>query len=212
MPNYTQKDQCFREIGFKPDSRRTYLVFFKPYEILSQFTQEPGSQKRTLAEFGFPKEVYPVGRLDYDSEGLLLLSDDGRLNSALLSPENGHWRTYLAQVENIPEPAALRLLASGITIEGRKTRPAEAELLDYEPELPEREKPIRYRKNIPTSWLTLKLQEGRNRQVRKMTAAVGHPTLRLLRIKIGELDLFTCGIKPGQWRQLSIQELLKAFA
>lgn len=212
MSNYTQKVPISGKAGFKPDPGRFYLAFFKPYEVLCQFTKEPGSNKHTLAEFNFPKDVYPVGRLDYDSEGLLLLSNDGRLNSTLLNPENSHWRTYLAQIENIPEPPALNLLRNGVMIEGRKTLPAEARLLESEPSLPERARPIRFRKNIPTAWLELRLVEGRNRQVRKMTAAVGHPTLRLLRTRIGEFDLLRTELEPGHWQHLSSQDLLEIFA
>lgn len=188
-----------------------YIVFFKPFEVLCQFTKEPGSEKRTLAEFGFPEHVYSVGRLDYDSEGLLLLSDDGRVNTRLLDPKNAHGRTYLAQVENIPEPKALKQLATGVIIDGRKTLPAKARLLECEPELPPRSKPIRFRKNIPTAWIELTLHEGKNRQVRRMTAAVGHPTLRLVRVAIGALHLADLHLEPGDWKEIEQQELKLCF-
>ncbi|MBX9686738.1 MAG: pseudouridine synthase [Candidatus Obscuribacterales bacterium] len=196
---------------FSPKAGLNYIAFFKPYGVLTQFSPEAGSNKRTLAEFGFPKRVYPLGRLDFDSEGLLLLSDDRRLNNLLLDPEHGHNRCYLAQVERIPEDEALEKLASGVMIEGRKSRPAQVRLLKEEPFLPEREVPIRFRKNVPTAWLELTLCEGKNRQVRKMTAAIGHPTLRLLRIAIGRLQLFDLNLHPGEWQKLSPEELDLCF-
>src|SRR6185295_9626130 len=179
---------------------------------MSQFSKEEGSEKRTLAEFGLPKNVYPIGRLDYDSEGLLLLSDDGRINTLLLEPKRAYSRTYLVQVERIPDAEALEKLASGVIIEGRKTLPATVSLLEQEPNLPEREVPIRFRKNVPTAWLQLTLIEGRNRQVRKMTAAVGYPTLRLLRISIGKLSLDKLGLAPGEWKLLNGSELQDCFS
>jgi 23S rRNA pseudouridine2457 synthase len=184
-----------------------YIAFNKPFQVLSQFTQPENSDKRTLSEFGFPKEVYPVGRLDYDSEGLLLLSDDGRFIKELLDPNEAHPRIYLVQVENIPDKNALSQLQRGIVIDGRKTRPAGAELLQEEPDLPPRPVPIRVRKNIPTSWIELTLTEGRNRQVRKMTAAVGSPTLRLIRWAISDLNLDDLGIAPGEWVYLEDEQL-----
>ncbi|MBK9143532.1 MAG: pseudouridine synthase [Candidatus Melainabacteria bacterium] len=193
---------------FEPAEDRLYLAFFKPYMVHSQFTREL-PEHRTLADFGFPKDVYPVGRLDADSEGLLILTDDKRLNDALLNPRRGHHRTYLAQVENIPESDALEKLGRGVSIKGQTTLPARARLLDSEPDLPPREVPIRFRKAIPTVWLELILTEGKNRQVRRMTAAVGHPTLRLLRVAIGDLALDTLGIEPGQWRRLTAPEVLR---
>lgn len=196
---------------FRPKPGRRYLAFNKPYAILSQFTPEPGSKARTLAGFGFPPEVYPVGRLDNDSEGLLLLSDDGALNHALLDPVRGHQRTYYAQVERMPTEEALEQLRTGVMIQGRRTLPAAARLLEHEPDLPERSMPIRHRQSVPTAWIGLTLTEGRNRQVRRMTAAVGHPTLRLVRVAIGRLDLFTLGIAPGEWRDLSHDELRLAL-
>lgn len=192
---------------FLPLARKKYIAFCKPYFVLTQFTKEPGSSKTTLQEFGFPADVYPLGRLDYDSEGLLLLSDDGRLNQLLLNPKSGHWRSYLAQVEGIPDRHAVQRLNEGVLIEGRLSLPACVRLLEKEPDLFERPVPIRYRKSIPTAWLELKLREGKNRQVRRMTAAVGHPTLRLVRVAIGALSLFDLALKPGQWRELSPDEL-----
>lgn len=197
--------------AFIPRPGCKYIAFFKPFEVLTQFTKEPNSDKRTFAEFDFPKNVYPIGRLDYDSEGLILLSDDSRLNSALLDPKHAHHRIYLAQVERIPAAEEVRRLETGVLIEGRKTLPAKAELLLAEPALPERSKPIRFRKNIPTAWLKLTLTEGKNRQVRKMTAAIGHPTLRLVRIQIGHLSIFNLQLEPGEWRLLSPEEVRKCF-
>ena len=176
------------------------LAFHKPYGILSQFTPD-GSPHRTLAEFGFPKDVYPLGRLDADSEGLLLLSDESGLSTQLLDPKEGHVRTYWAQVERIPSADALQQLSRGVTLEGRPTLPCRAWLLDPQPSLPPRDPPIRYRKTVPDCWIGLELTEGKNRQVRKMTASVGHPTLRLIRVKIGDLELGT--LAPGSWKQLS---------
>lgn len=175
------------------------IAFNKPYGVLSQFTPD-GSPNRTLTEFGFPKGVYPIGRLDADSEGLLLLSDEPALNRKLLHPRNAHEREYWAQVERIPTSEALRQLAKGVVLQGRKSLPCRAWILDPQPELPPREPPIRFRKTVPTSWVGLELIEGKNRQVRRMTAAIGHPTLRLLRVRVGELELT---LEPGKWRILS---------
>src|SRR6266571_539290 len=164
------------------------LAFHKPYGVLSQFTAD-GSSNRTLAEFGFPKNVYPIGRLDADSEGLLLLSDEARLNQMLLHPTRAHGREYWAQVERIPSEEALQKLKSGITIQKRQTLPCRAWMLDPQPELPPRDPPIRFRKSVPTCWIGLELVEGKNRQVRHMTAAMGHPTLRLIRVRVGRFQL-----------------------
>ncbi len=198
-------------IKFFPQKDKAYLAFFKPFDVLCQFTPEPGSDKGTLAQFGFPREVYPIGRLDADSEGLLLLSDDARLNSRLLDPQNGHSRTYLAQVENVPTQSAIEKLESGVDIKGHWTLPAKVSVIEDEPQLPERDKPIRVRKNIPTAWLKVTITEGKNRQVRRMTAAVGHPTLRLVRVAIGALNVNSLDLQPGQWRQLTDEELALAF-
>jgi len=177
------------------------LAFHKPYGVLSQFTPEPGSQWRTLADFDFPKKVYPLGRLDADSEGLLLLSDEPGLNSLLLDPQNAHPRTYWAQVENIPDEAGLQKLRDGVFIAGKKTLPCRANLLLPAPPIPPRTPPIRVRATIPDAWIELVLHEGRNRQVRKMTAAVGHPTLRLIRSAIGAYKLQA--LAEGQWKEVA---------
>lgn len=182
------------------------LALHKPYGVLSQFTPEPGSRWRTLADFGLPKDVYALGRLDADSEGLLLLSDEPGLNSRLLDPAHGHRREYWVQVERLPTDAALAELARGVTIGGHRTQPCRVRRLDPAPALPPRDPPIRERKNVPDCWLALELTEGKNRQVRRMTAAVGHPTLRLVRARIGALTLASLGLAPGQWRELTCAE------
>ena len=179
------------------------IAFHKPYGVLSQFTPD-GSPNRTLAEFHFPARVYPIGRLDADSEGLLLLSDEAHWNARLLQPRHAHEREYWAQVENLPTPEALSQLARGVLIQGRKTLPGRAWLLEPQPAIPPRVPPIRQRKSIPDRWIALELVEGKNRQVRRMTAAVGLPTLRLLRVRIGSYLLGD--LPPGQWRVLTPEE------
>ena len=179
------------------------LAFHKPYGVLSQFTPD-GSPNRTLAEFGFPKNVYPLGRLDADSEGLLLLSDEPGLNTRLLDPQNAHPRRYWAQVEGLPTSAALEKLTHGVSIGEHQTLPCRAWLLDPQPQLPPRDPPIRARKTVPDCWIAIELTEGKNRQVRKMTAAIGHPTLRLLRIRIGDFELGD--LRPANWRELTPSE------
>ncbi|HEX5400321.1 MAG TPA: pseudouridine synthase, partial [Verrucomicrobiae bacterium] len=187
--------------------------------VLSQFTSD-GSPNRTLAEFGFPKNVYPIGRLDADSEGLLLLSDEAKLNEKLLHPRHAHEREYWAQVERIPTLESLRKLEKGVVVQGRQTLPCRAWILEPQPvvaatpssqsapgdeasppRIPIRHPPIRFRKSVPDCWIGLELIEGKNRQVRRMTAAVGHPTLRLIRVRIGNFWLED--LPPGQWRVLS---------
>jgi len=175
------------------------IAFNKPYGVISQFTSD-GSANRTLAAFDFPKNVYSIGRLDADSEGLLLLSDEPELNERLLHPRHAHAREYWAQVERIPTAESLRKLESGTLIEGRKTLQCRAWLLEPQQELPPRDPPIRFRKTVPTCWIGLELIEGKNRQVRKMTASIGHPTLRLVRVRIGQLRL--ADIPIGNWREL----------
>jgi 23S rRNA pseudouridine2457 synthase len=192
-----------------PD-RLSYFLFHKPYGVICQFSG--GDGKATLAAFGpFPRDVYSAGRLDTDSEGLLLLTNDGALQHFLLEPKFRHARTYLVQIERVPGEDALAKLRTGVVIEGKRTLPAEAELLDAEPAIGPRPVPIRFRKNVPTAWLRLTLREGRNRQVRKMTAAVGYPALRLIRTHIGPLSID--GLAPGESRALTQAEIgeLKAF-
>ncbi len=181
------------------------LVFNKPYGVLSQFTQEvPGQQ--TLGQFSFPPRVYPVGRLDADSEGLLLLSDEPGFNNRLLDPKNAHWRKYWAQVEGIATQAHTDRLQSGLEIQGKRTRPARARVIT--PNVPPRIPPIRERKSIPTSWIELELREGRNRQVRKMTAAVGLPTLRLIRVAISNF-VIPSDLAPGSWTEVTPSDYVR---
>jgi len=179
------------------------IAFHKPFGVLSRFTAD-GSPNRTLAEFGLPAGVYPIGRLDADSEGLLLLTDEPDLNARLLQPSRSHPRLYWAQVEGLPSEDALKKLSRGVLLRGRMTLPCRAWLLDPPPELPPRVPPIRFRKTVPDRWIALELVEGKNRQVRRMTAAAGHPTLRLFRAQIGGLQVL--GLAPGQWRLLNPKE------
>ncbi|HEX4349141.1 MAG TPA: pseudouridine synthase [Verrucomicrobiae bacterium] len=207
------------------------IAFHKPFGVLSQFTSD-GSPNRALSEFSFPKNVYPIGRLDADSEGLLLLSDEVHWNEKLLHPRHAHEREYWAQVEKVPNRGALEQLQRGVMIQGKKTLPCCAWLLEPQPvpmaasresaadcQLDElaalcrdaatmkifpRTPPIRFRKTVPDCWIGLELIEGKNRQVRRMTAAIGHPTLRLLRVRIG--NFWLGGSPPGQWRILSTEE------
>jgi 23S rRNA pseudouridine2457 synthase len=184
------------------------IAFHKPYGVLSQFTPD-GSPNRTLAEFGFPRDTYPLGRLDANSEGLLLLSDEPYLNKRLLAPEHAHSRTYWAQVERVPTPESLAVLEAGVLIGDYKTLPCRAWMLNPQPLMPPRNPPIRVRKNVPDCWIALSLIEGKNHQVRKMTASIGHATLRLIRVRIGEFDLG--GLQPGNWRELSSGERARVF-
>lgn len=187
------------------------LALHKPYGVLSQFTPEPGSRWRTLADFDLPRNVYALGRLDADSEGLLLLSDESSLNTQLLDPKHAHRREYWAQVERVPSRDALaRLERGGLDLGDYRTLPCRARLLSPAPAVPPRNPPIRFRKNVPDAWLALELIEGKNRQVRRMTAAVGHPTLRLIRVGTGDFMLGT--LPPGQWRELTASERQQVFA
>ena len=180
------------------------IAFHKPYGVLTQFTPEARSAWRTLAEFGLPKGVYPLGRLDADSEGLLLLSDETALNARLLHPEQAHRRRYWVQVERVPTADTLRELERGVVVQGRRTLPCRAVLLEPPPAVPPREPPIRTRLHVPDCWIELELVEGKNRQVRRMTAAVGHPTLRLIRTRIGGFKLGD--LPAGEWRELGASE------
>jgi 23S rRNA pseudouridine2457 synthase len=179
------------------------IAFNKPFGVLSQFTSD-GSKNRALSEFGFPKNVYPIGRLDADSEGLLLLSDEPEWNAKLLQPRHAHEREYWAQVERVPSPEQLKKLEKGLFIQGRKTLPCRAWVLDPQPTIPPRDPPIRFRKSVPDCWIALELIEGKNHQVRKMTAAIGHPTLRLLRVRIG--NFWLGDLEPGKWKVLTDAE------
>lgn len=183
-----------------------YILFYKPYCVLSQFTDNSGENKRrTLKDYISVESVYPVGRLDWDSEGLLLLTNHGQLQHRLSHPRFQHPRTYWVQVERIPNLDALRQLRAGVIIDHQRTRQALVQILNTEPQLHPRDPPIRFRKNVPTAWLEMTLTEGRNRQVRRMTAAVGFPTLRLVRVAIAHLSLEK--LQPGQWRDLTPEEL-----
>lgn len=193
-----------------PDSLNSVLLaFHKPYGVLSQFTAD-GSPNRTLSEFGLPPEVYPLGRLDADSEGLLLLTDEAGLNTQLLSPAHRHRRVYWAQVERIPSHDRLSRLSKGIRIQDHDTLPVIVALLNPQPVMPPRDPPIRSRKSVPDCWISLELVEGKNRQVRRMTAAIGHPTLRLIRVRIGDLPLGD--LPAGSWRPLTQAERAAVFA
>lgn len=189
-----------------------YIAFYKPFQVLSQFSKE--GDKETLADYftGLPKDIYPVGRLDYDSEGLLILTNDKALTHELLSPEKGHKRTYWVQVDGDITKEALQKLERGVTIsingKQHKTKRAIVEKFDGAPDVPDRNPPIRYRKEIPTSWIALTLTEGKNRQVRKMTAAVGFPTLRLIRYSIGNLVLEGIGVGKYEVYEQSVKRLL----
>lgn len=183
-----------------------YIIFHKPYGVLSQFTQE-SPKHITLKEYIDVPDVYAVGRLDWDSEGLLLLTNDGQLQHRLAHPRFSHQRTYWAQVERIPDLDAINKLQSGVEIQDYRTRPAQVRLLLEEPSVVQRIPPIRFRKSIPTAWLEMTLTEGKNRQVRRMTAAVGFPTLRLIRISIGNIQLDD--LSPGQWRELTSLEVTR---
>ena len=188
------------------------LLLNKPFGVLSQFTPEEGSRCRCLSDFVDVPQVYAAGRLDADSEGLLILTSNGRLQQRLTDPRFGHWRSYWAQVEGTPNTDQLRQLCDGVVVQGHRTLPAKARWLQGQdqPQLPARTPPIRYRAAIPTSWLQLSLTEGRNRQVRRMTAAVGLPTLRLVRCCIDLMDigppLDLTGLQPGSWRAVTSAE------
>jgi 23S rRNA pseudouridine2457 synthase len=179
------------------------LMFHKPYGVLTQFTDQAG--RRTLKEFITVPSVYPVGRLDHDSEGLLLLTDDGSLQHRLSDPKFEHPKTYWVQVERVPSAESMARLAAGVEIQSYRTRPAVVRLIDGEPDgLAPRDPPVRFRKTVPTGWLEVTIAEGKNRQVRHMTAAIGHPTLRLIRVALGPLQLGA--LKVGEWRELAAGE------
>jgi 23S rRNA pseudouridine2457 synthase len=187
-----------REPKRRPGAARL-ILFNKPFQVLCQFTGEEG--KSTLADYITVPDVYAAGRLDYDSEGLLLLTNDGRLQSRISDPRHKLPKTYLVQVEGIPDDKALAQLRKGLLLKDGMTKPAQVEMIG-EPEVWQRTPPIRFRKEIPDSWLRLTITEGRNRQVRRMTAAVGHPTLRLIRVRIGQWEIGD--LKPGEWKEVPI--------
>ena len=181
------------------------ILFNKPYDVLPCFTDSQGRQ--TLADYIDIPGVYAAGRLDRDSEGLMLLTSDGTLAHRVTDPMHKLPKVYWAQVELVPSEEVLRQLRLGITLSGTRTRPAEIRLLEKAPLLPDRPVPIRFRRNVPTAWLEITLHEGMNRQVRRMTAAVGHPTLRLVRVAIGPMVLGD--LRPGQWRDLTPEEVTR---
>jgi 23S rRNA pseudouridine2457 synthase len=187
-----------------------YILLNKPYLVVCQFSKSE-EHDRTLADCVPIPGIYPAGRLDHDSEGLVLLTDDGGLQHRLTDPEFGHPKTYWAQLEGVPTLDAIRRIEAGVLLKGFKTRyrtrPAKARILDPQPNLWPRNPPIRYRANIPTTWIEIVLEEGRNRQVRRMTANVGFPTLRLVRTAIGDLSVE--GLGPGEFRELTATELAK---
>jgi 23S rRNA pseudouridine2457 synthase len=190
-------------VALKLKSGSRALALNKPYGILPCFTDAQG--RPTLADFVTVPEVYAAGRLDLDSEGLMVLTSDGELAHHITDPEHKLPKVYLAQVERSPTDEALERLRQGVLLNGKRTRPAEVELVPEPPSLPDRPVPIRFRKSVPTAWLRITLREGLNRQVRRMTAAVGHPTLRLIRIAIGPIGLGD--LQPGQWREVTAQEV-----
>lgn len=185
-------------------SQPVYIAFYKPYGILSQFTSD--NLEETLSVFNLPKDVYPCGRLDKDSEGLLILSNDGAFIDQLLNPKFEKEKIYWVQVENIPSLESLTILArGGIPIQDYKTKPASVKILDPQPLIPDRTPPIRTRLTIPTCWLEIKISEGKNRQVRRMTASINHPTLRLLRMQVGKYKLGE--LRPGEWLEVKKSDI-----
>jgi 23S rRNA pseudouridine2457 synthase len=183
------------------------IAFNKPYGVLPCFTDEGG--RPTLADFIDLPGVYAAGRLDQDSEGLMILTSDGSLAHRTTDPQHKLPKVYLAQVERVPDDEAILRLRRGVELSGRLTRRAEARVLPAEPSVPQRPVPIRFRKNVPTAWIEITLHEGMNRQVRRMTAAVGHPTLRLIRIAIGPINLGD--LQSGQWREIAPDEIANIF-
>jgi 23S rRNA pseudouridine2457 synthase len=187
---------------------RHTIAFNKPYGVLPCFTDPEGRQ--TLADYIDLPGVYAAGRLDLDSEGLLLLTSDGRLASHITDPQHKLAKIYFVQIERIPSEETLARLRTGVVLSGKKTRPAEVRLLPNHPQLPDRSVPIRFRKTVPTAWVEITLREGMNRQIRRMTASVGHPALRLVRVAVGPVVLG--GLQPGEWRELTSGEVEQIYS
>ena len=183
----------------------TYIAFFKPYGIQCQFSGD--IPEETLGNFNLPKDVYPVGRLDKDSEGLLILSNDGAFIDQLLNPKFDKEKTYWVEVENIPTEESLDVLRKGnVKIQDYKTKPAKVRIIAPNPPMAPRNPPVRFRKSIPTCWLEIKISEGKNRQVRRMTASINHPTLRLIRVQVGKFHLGN--LTPGEWLEIKKSDIL----
>jgi 23S rRNA pseudouridine2457 synthase len=197
------KAGLIQKAGFETGMSIRAIAFHKPYGVLPCFTDSEG--RPTLADYITVPRVYAAGRLDQDSEGLMVLTSDGGLAHRITDPQHKLPKVYLVQVERIPDTRAITQLCQGVVLGGKRTRPAQVRLLDTEPPLPERPVPIRFRKNVPTAWLEIAIHEGLNRQVRRMTAAVGHPTLRLVRIAIGPIRLGDLNL--GEWRALEEDEI-----
>lgn len=189
----------------KKTPKTLVILFNKPYEVLCQFTDKEG--RKTLADFIPHPGVYAAGRLDYDSEGLVVLTNDGRVQSLIAEPRNKLPKTYLVQVEGAPDGKAIDKLRKGVPLKDGMTLPAEARLVQEPSFLWPRVPPIRFRKSVPDRWLEITIKEGRNRQVRRMTAAVGHPALRLIRTGVGPWELG--GLKPGEWKEAQLPRNLK---
>ncbi|KXF82141.1 pseudouridine synthase [Enterovibrio coralii] len=200
-PNFRRTSRRRTDKPARPKGPTKVILFNKPFNTLTQFTGEPGDS--TLADFIPVKDVYPAGRLDKDSEGLLVLTNDGILQARLTQPQSKSAKIYWVQVEGIPSEEALTKLRDGVELNDGWTLPAGAEVMEA-PEVWDRNPPIRHRPSVPTTWIAITLMEGRNRQVRRMTAAVGHPTLRLIRHKMA--DWTVEGLQPGEWREVPAPE------
>jgi 23S rRNA pseudouridine2457 synthase len=191
------------DFSVKKDHMNRYILFHKPYGVLSQFTPEDGA--RSLKGFDLPTDVYAAGRLDKDSEGLLLLTNDGPLIEKLLNPKSEKPKTYWVLVERVPTEEELQRMRTGLKIEDYLTKPCKVHLLEPQPLVVPRDPPVRVRKTVQDVWIEITITEGKNRQIRKMTAAIGHPTLRLIRKKLGQMELGN--LRPGEWKEISFQDI-----